>query len=372
MHLTRGARRLSAVRRPGRRQEGESMKRYPVADMKNIHILGRTTRSEEGLNLFWTGSGIEVNAAGTELYVELTAGFDWFEPWIEILIDGAFSQRRMLEKGRQRICVFRAVERGAVRNVQILKATQAAGGDPASFLQINALVSDGVFLPVEPCAMKLEVIGDSLTSGEGSLAPRGNDEWISLWFSARGNYSWVACDELNAERSILSQSGWGVCWDWEHNPSHTLPAHYEEIAGVLRGPAAESRGCTKPWDFASWQPDVVCIRLGTNDNNGINVKNSLDTDKEVFIRGALAFLRLVRQKNPPAKIVWILPASDCRPELPAEAVRRAKEEGLENLFTFTKYWGFDPEISSNSKSLGVDRGIYPQARTWTVGFNLAF
>ncbi len=45
----------------------------------------------------------------------------------------------------------------------------------------------------------------------------------------------------------------------------------------------------------------------------------------------------------------------------------------ENLCTWTRYHGFDPEISSgSSKSLGVDRGVYPQARTWTVGLNLSF
>ncbi len=42
----------------------------------------------------------------------------------------------------------------------------------------------------------------------------------------------------------------------------------------------------------------------------------------------------------------------------------------ENLFTWTKYWGFDPEIGSSSTSLGVDYGVYPQARTWSVGFNI--
>lgn len=42
----------------------------------------------------------------------------------------------------------------------------------------------------------------------------------------------------------------------------------------------------------------------------------------------------------------------------------------ENLFTWTKYWGFDPEIGSGSTSLGVDYGVYPQARTWSVGFNI--
>lgn len=44
----------------------------------------------------------------------------------------------------------------------------------------------------------------------------------------------------------------------------------------------------------------------------------------------------------------------------------------ENLMTWTKYWGFDPEISSSATSLGVDRGVYPQARIFTIGANITF
>jgi tonB-linked outer membrane protein, susC/ragA family len=44
----------------------------------------------------------------------------------------------------------------------------------------------------------------------------------------------------------------------------------------------------------------------------------------------------------------------------------------ENLFTFTKYHGFDPEISSGGTSLGIDYGVYPQARVWTIGTSLSF
>jgi TonB-linked SusC/RagA family outer membrane protein len=43
----------------------------------------------------------------------------------------------------------------------------------------------------------------------------------------------------------------------------------------------------------------------------------------------------------------------------------------ENLATFTKYHGFDPEISTET-SLGVDYGIYPQSRIWRVGVNVTF
>ena len=109
---------------------------------------------------------------------------------------------------------------------------------------------------------------------------------------------------------------------------------YEYVAGVLQGPEAEARGCRKPWDFSLWQPDIVCIRLMTNDNNGINERNSLEEDRETLIRGAMNLIRKVRTNNPRAKIVWILPGSDCRPELAAEAVKRMQGE-IENVCAFT-------------------------------------
>ncbi|MBD1420433.1 SusC/RagA family TonB-linked outer membrane protein [Sphingobacterium chuzhouense] len=42
----------------------------------------------------------------------------------------------------------------------------------------------------------------------------------------------------------------------------------------------------------------------------------------------------------------------------------------ENLLTFTRYSGFDPEIGGDVMS--IDRGIYPQARSFMFGLNVAF
>lgn len=47
----------------------------------------------------------------------------------------------------------------------------------------------------------------------------------------------------------------------------------------------------------------------------------------------------------------------------------------QNLLTFTKYTGYDPEVSSKYGNLltnGIDYGQYPQARTLMVGVNLGF
>jgi hypothetical protein len=42
----------------------------------------------------------------------------------------------------------------------------------------------------------------------------------------------------------------------------------------------------------------------------------------------------------------------------------------ENLLTLTKYTGYDPEIGGNV--LGIDKGFYPQARSFIVGVNVQF
>jgi len=64
--------------------------------------------------------------------------------------------------------------------------------------------------------------------------------------------------------------------------------------------------------------------------------------------------------------------------LPQNLTRKVFVESLrlyvaaENLLTFTKYHGYDPEISSSGTSLGIDYGVYPQARTFIFGVNVAF
>lgn len=42
----------------------------------------------------------------------------------------------------------------------------------------------------------------------------------------------------------------------------------------------------------------------------------------------------------------------------------------QNLFTLTKYTGYDPEIGGSV--LSIDKGIYPQARSFMVGLNIGF
>lgn len=45
----------------------------------------------------------------------------------------------------------------------------------------------------------------------------------------------------------------------------------------------------------------------------------------------------------------------------------------ENLYTLTNYSGSDPEIGAlSSLDMGIDRGVYPHARTWRIGTSVSF
>ncbi|MBC6612494.1 TonB-dependent receptor [Hymenobacter sp. BT507] len=67
--------------------------------------------------------------------------------------------------------------------------------------------------------------------------------------------------------------------------------------------------------------------------------------------------------------------------LPTSIINKARISSLrvyvsgQNLLTWTDYSGYDPEVSADpfsSTGLGRDFGVYPQARTYTVGLNANF
>jgi TonB-linked SusC/RagA family outer membrane protein len=64
--------------------------------------------------------------------------------------------------------------------------------------------------------------------------------------------------------------------------------------------------------------------------------------------------------------------------IPERIVEKLKLETLrvyvsgQNLYTFTEYTGYDPEVGGSGTAIGLDRATYPIPRTITFGLNLSF
>ncbi|GAB3657193.1 TonB-dependent receptor [Echinicola sediminis] len=102
---------------------------------------------------------------------------------------------------------------------------------------------------------------------------------------------------------------------------------------------------------------AVIPRLSANDPNG-NFKRSSD----YFIEDG----SYVRLKNLQLGYTF---------NLPSQGKIRMYASG-QNLFTFTKYTGFDPEVSDDGSGVingyGMDYGSYPLSRTYVLGLNINF
>jgi hypothetical protein len=300
------------------------MKDYKLKEVKELHVYGRTSGITQPLTLFWTASGIEVNVKATELWIEVEVDYDMYEPWISVTIDGAVVSRQMLVKGRYYLPIMRQMDADTMRNIRILREVQAMSADAKCMLRIHGIRLDGEFCPLEPKAGKIEFIGDSITSGEGLIGARKEQNWNSMVFGTTCNYTVVTTDALNLDYHVISQSGWGTLSSWDGDPKCNIPAYYDKVCGLLTGEQNEKIGAFETYAFDSWQPDVVVISLGTNDagafhqppqyvdeatgelfDQKMNEDGSFDAVSLNRLQDAMvAFLGKVRHYNPNAHILW--------------------------------------------------------------------
>lgn len=275
-----------------------------------VRRLGRNAACADNLWLDWTGSGFEVQLKGSALWAEMEATSDDVSAWVCTTVDGVPVARFLVTRGRRWYPVFATTGAKFSRRVSLIKETQSTGNAVA----VYGLRYEGELQPLPEPEMRIEFVGDSISSGEGALAPNGDDEYTPMWGSAVSNYTYYCAQALNAERRVLSRSGFGAVWDFVYRRENNMADGYRQIVGPQKDPASVARGCQAPHDFASWKPDVVVVKLLSNDIGGLNAASVPDKDalaRELTDK-AVAFAHTVRACNPDAPIVWLHPGTFSR------------------------------------------------------------
>lgn len=301
----------------------ENLKTYSLKEAVHYKIYGRTDETQDPLPLFFNGSGIEVNVTGSELWIDIDVDYDVHEPWIWTALNGAFMSRQMLMPGDQSLCLFRGMTPDVVKNFKFFRELQAMSEDNACHLLIKGFRTDGTFLPVPDRRFKLEFIGDSITSGEGTYGAKDDTDWLAMYMGSSRNYARMVSDALDADYRLISQGGWGVLCGWDNDPRHNIPSRYEKICGLAEGEMNEKLGAGKPYHFESWKPDAIIVNLGTNDASSFNQPMWTDPvtgqtfqqrreadgtynpeDLSRFKQAVIHFLYMLRKNNPGSHIIW--------------------------------------------------------------------
>lgn len=356
-----------------------------ISEVKNLHSLGRNGESSDGaLALFWTASGFSVNYTGGELWAELEGDWSNAEPWASVWIDDYQVSRFIVQKGKNNYCIFRGLAAGAEHKIALLKETQAMSSDSEQMILVHSLkVPDSIYEENKSCieklfiehkapSLKLEFIGDSVTTGEGLAGNKIEMDWITGWMALKDNYAILTSKKLNAELRVFSQCGWGVTSSWDNDRNCVIPNFYEKVCGLVFGKRNESFGAQNDFDFSSYRPDYIIVNLGTNDWGAFNSparknpqtgeewKYHLDKNKKPvkedlkhFTDGVYSFLEKLRKCNPTSKIIWAygMVSYDLGNSIKMTVARFAKEQKDLNVH-FIKL----PAMSEESEDEKGSRG----------------
>ncbi len=151
---------------------------------------------------------------------------------------------------------------------------------------------------------KIEFIGNSITCGYGNEGTDKNEHFDYATENHYYSYASITARALDAQHWVVARSGIGAYRNYGDaktgSPRSCMPVQYEDTGYAydlkLRD---EDSFLNEKWDFSRYQPDVVCINLGTNDLS----TNNYDT--KLLKQGYQKLLKLVRQHNPKAKVVLL-------------------------------------------------------------------
>lgn len=279
---------------------------------ENAKLVGRSLPVE---NITWvalSGAGAVFLFEGKQLSITIYGSNNALVPdndicyaRFAILVNGVRVVDDIMDTGQKTYQVIDAVQSKRVE-VQIMKLSESA----MSAIGIGPLECDreAGISPVPKKARSIEFIGDSITCGYGV-----DDLDLSHTFSTQTEdvtkaYAYKTAMLLDADYSMFSCSGYGIISGYTGDPQirgaeELIPPYYESQCFSRDDFGRAGRPANIPWDFSGYQPQVVVINLGTNDDSFCK-----DTQwkQEEYRQKYVEFLKVVRKHNPKAELFCVL------------------------------------------------------------------
>ena len=203
------------------------------------------------------------------------------------------------------------------------------------------VLDDGKKLVESPAlpSRKIEFIGNSITCGYGNEGLKKEEGFDYARENHYYSYASITARNLEAQHWVVARSGIGVYRNYGEpktgSPGSCMPMQYE-YTGYAWNPDFRNQPTFlgEKWDFSRYQPDVVCINLGTNDLSTNNY------DLSLLKQGYQKLLKMVRMHNPKAKIVFLTGSMLYNQELQEvkqlldEIAAEAKKAGDKEVYRF--------------------------------------
>jgi len=253
----------------------------------SIQYIGRVSFAKDNIASFnYPGTTIQARFQGSSLKMICRPMTGYFMAQV----DGSDPFKVGFNAERDSVVtIATALSKGA-HSVKLMYVIEGLFRTP----EFHGFVLDKGCSLLEPSPLperKIEFIGNSITCGYGvesiEMTDPFEDETENHWLT----YANIVSDSLQAQHTSISRSGIGVYRNYDGPKTGTpenMPWQYEYTLFNKHD---------EKWDFSKYQPQLVCINLGTNDLSTNNY------DITLYEKNYRMFLTMVREKYPEAKIV---------------------------------------------------------------------
>ncbi|KAF2711540.1 carbohydrate esterase family 2 protein [Pleomassaria siparia CBS 279.74] len=232
-----------------------------LGPVQAIRYLGRVNPATKELS--WSATGVSFTFCGRSATIEFEALSGTNSA--ELIVDGKSTY--IADVTGSSIATPANLTQGN-HTIIFRKSSEALYGS----IFLGNITTDGTFGPdLSLPGRRIEVIGDSITSGYGIGAALPCTNTAALEIISE-TYSVLTAEAVNADLSIISWSGIGLIRNYASDPVDTSPIMPERYTRY----GANDPDNSYPFPTAD-TPDAIVINLGTNDfGHGNNLRPQLN------------------------------------------------------------------------------------------------
>lgn len=308
----------------------------------------------------WNFPGIQIVASfeGTSLRMMAKPRSGYFEAQI----DQAEPFKVAFRGERDSVVTLATALPNGVHTVKLMYAIEGYEFFPEFW---GFVLDEGKKLVETPAlpSRKIEFIGNSITCGYGNEGLKKEEGFDYATENHYYSYASITARNLEAQHWVVARSGIGAYRNYAGpktgNPESNMLAQYEYVGYAWKPELRQTPTfLSEKWDFSRYQPDVVCINLGTNDLSTPNY------DLDLLKQNYQQLLKMVRQHNPQAKVVFLTGTMlynkelELQKQLLDEIAAEAKKAGDKEVYRFDmtpisgdEFYGndFHPNIYEDEK-----------------------
>jgi len=260
-----------------------------AANDANVEYIGRTLEKEGAVQFDWSGVHIRSQFTGGYLAVAMS---DTKGNYYDFFLDGKCINTFKVSKDT----VIVLASGLPVKPHQFLLFKRTEGEQGTATIKQFIVAKNGTLIKCSGTPVrKVEFIGNSITCGFGTEVSDPKAPFLPSTENSYHSYASIVSRYFDADYHFIAHSGLGVVRNYGDKKTISEQTMRQRFLHTF------DMNLNVDWDFSKWKPDVVVVKLGTNDYSN----PAICPTEEQFVNGYLELIASIRKAYGEIPIVCV-------------------------------------------------------------------